>query len=176
MIFYCLSMILSTFLCFLMFPLIASSILSILLIFCYSNTAPLRPISPVLDKDSDPHTSTYCFYTENNFSFPLESWRHFLKSFPVIFPSTMKTEHINGERFRRKVFTKSPMRSGRMNELKDKRHYGEFSVRRMNVLTPCAWIVLCSLYSLVEHIKLKLSMKWHSGDQSAMVALFSFKN
>lgn len=47
-IFYCLSMILTTFLCFLMFPLTASSILSILLIFCYSNTAPLSPIPPVL--------------------------------------------------------------------------------------------------------------------------------
>lgn len=161
---------------FLMFPLTASSILSILFICCYSNTVPLILIPPVLDTDSDPLTSTYCFHTENNFSVPLQSWQHFLKSFPIICPSTTKTEHSNGERFRKKAFTKSPIRSGRINELKDKRHCGEFSGRRTECSDSLCLDSTLFALSLVEHIKLKLSMKWQFIGSKCNGCTFSFKD
>lgn len=87
----------------------------------------------------------------------------------------MKTEHNNGERYRRNIFTKNPIRPGRFDELKDKGIAVSSQWRGQNVLAPCTWSVLYSLYSLVEHIKLKLSMKCEIEGQSAMIGPYLLK-
>lgn len=169
MICYCLSIILSTLLWFSDVATDSSSILFFFLLFqpWSFQTHPTYPWLPYFN----------IFASTQEITVFCSTWvlTTFLKTFHHHFSSTMKTDHGNGEMCRRKVFIKCPMRSGRINELKHKRHCGEFSVRR----TECSDSLYLGSpgfpYSLVEHIKMKWSMSWDIESQSTMAELCLLK-